>query len=182
MSYLTRTSPRRPDRLVHSRTGPIRQPAVSLPRRNAIVALDENGAPDFTALQAALPEQDTDADLLCYSTMISTFCSMTEPTCDHNRFPIAGQGLIRPARRPAAWVATSFSRNSRRNSRESTRTGRKKPGRQDTHLRPSKEIPPPRTVMWTCGWWASADPQVCSTEGSAAIVMIVSAEALNIRS
>ena len=35
-------------------------------------------------------------------------------------------------RRPAAWVATSFSRNSRRNSRESTRTGRKKPGRQDS--------------------------------------------------
>ena len=33
-------------------------------------------------------------------------------------------------RRPAAWTATSFSRNSRRNSRESTRTGRKKPGRQ----------------------------------------------------
>ncbi len=47
MSYLTRTSPRRPDRPVSSRTGPIRQPAVSLPRRNAIVALDENGAPDF---------------------------------------------------------------------------------------------------------------------------------------
>jgi hypothetical protein len=33
----------------------MRQPAVSLPRRNAIVALAENGAPDFTALQAALP-------------------------------------------------------------------------------------------------------------------------------
>jgi len=45
MSYLTRTSPRRPDRPVSSRTGPIRQPAVSLPRRNAIVALYENGAP-----------------------------------------------------------------------------------------------------------------------------------------
>src|SRR3984893_17661346 len=61
-------------------------------------------------------------------------------------------------------VATSFSRNSRRNSRESTRTGRKKPGRQDTHLWPSKEMPPPGTIMWTCGWWVSADPQVCSTE------------------
>jgi len=35
------------------------------PRRNAIVALDENGAP----------------------------ISMTEPTCDHNRFPIARQGF-----------------------------------------------------------------------------------------
>ena len=67
-------------------------------------------------------------------------------------------------RRPAAWVATSFSRNSLRNSRESTRTGRKKPGRQDTPLWPSKETPPPGTIMWTCGWWVSADPQVCSTE------------------
>jgi len=87
---------------VSSRTGPIRQPAVFIPRRNTIVAL-ENGAPDFTALQAALPEQDTDADLLCYSTMFSTFCSMTEPTCDHNRFPIAGQGL-RPTWRTMALV------------------------------------------------------------------------------
>jgi hypothetical protein len=46
MSYLTRTSPRWPDRPVGSRTGPIRQPAVSLARRNAIVALDENGQED----------------------------------------------------------------------------------------------------------------------------------------
>src|ERR1700719_4144121 len=63
---------------------------------------------------------------------------------------------------------------------------------KDTHLWPSKEMPPPGTIMWTCGWWVSADPQVCSTEvtpiraprclGSAAIVIIVSAEALNIRS
>ena len=55
----------------------------------------------------------------------------------------------------------------------------------------SKEMPPPGTIMWTCGWWVSADPQVCSTEvtpirvprclGSATIVIIVSAEALNIR-
>jgi hypothetical protein len=69
---------------------------------------------------------------------------------------------------------------------------RKKPGRQDTHLWPSKEMPPPGTIMWTCGWWVSADPQVCCTEvapiraprclGSAAIVIIVSAEALNRRS
>ena len=54
--------------------------------------------------------------------------------------------------RPAAWAATSFSRNNRRNSRESTRTGRKKPSRQAAHLWPSKEIPPPGTIMWMCGW------------------------------
>jgi hypothetical protein len=57
---------------------------------------------------------------------------------------------------------------------------------------PSNEMPPPGTIMCTCGWWVSAEPQVCSTEvmpmwaprclGSAAIVISVSAEALNRRS
>jgi hypothetical protein len=79
----------------------------------------------------------------------------------------------------------SFSRNSRRNRRESTRTGRKKPGWHDTHRLPSSEMPPPGTTMWTCGWWVSAEPQVCSTLvnpiwaprclGSAAMVISVSA-------
>jgi len=41
----------------------------------------------------------------------------------------------------------------------------RKPGRQDTHLWPSKEMPPAGTIMWTCGWWVSADPQVCITVG-----------------
>ena len=91
-----------------------------------------------------------------------------------------------------ACAAMSFSRNSRRNRRESTRTGRKKPGRQDTQRLPSNEMPPPGTIMCTCGWWVSAEPQVCRTEvmptraprclGSAAIVISVSAEALNRRS
>jgi hypothetical protein len=45
----------------------------------------------------------------------------------------------------------SFSRNSRRNRRESTRTGRKKPGRQDTQRWPSGEMPPPGTIMCTWG-------------------------------
>jgi hypothetical protein len=45
------------------------------------------------------------------------------------------------------------------------------------------------TIMWTWGWWVIADPQVCKTEripmraprclGSAAMVSMVSAEALN---
>ena len=48
-------------------------------------------------------------------------------------------------------AAASFSKNSRRNRRESTRTGRKKPGRQDTQRSPSSEMPPPGTIMWTCG-------------------------------
>src|SRR6202040_4015495 len=52
-----------------------------------------------------------------------------------------------------------------------------------------REMPPPGTIMWTCGWWVSAEPQVCKTEripmraprclGSAAMVSMVSAEALN---
>src|SRR6202022_4330832 len=54
------------------------------------------------------------------------------------------------------------------------------------------EMPPPGTIMWTCGGWVMAGPQLCSTEvmptraprclGSAAIVVRVSAETLNRRS
>ena len=44
-----------------------------------------------------------------------------------------------------------LARNSRRNSRESTRTGRKKPGRQATQRSPSGEMPPPGTTQCTCG-------------------------------
>ena len=36
------------------------------------------------------------------------------------------------------------------------RTGRKKPGRQDTQRWPSGEMPPPGTIMCTCGWWVMA--------------------------
>ena len=32
---------------------------------------------------------------------------------------------------------------------------------------PSSDIPPPGTIMWTCGWWVIADPQVWSTAVSA---------------
>ena len=42
-------------------------------------------------------------------------------------------------------------RNSRRNRRESTRTGRKKPGRQAIQRVPSGERPPPGTTQWTWG-------------------------------
>src|SRR6202035_2783317 len=48
-------------------------------------------------------------------------------------------------------AAISFSRNSRRNKRESTRTGRKKPGRHATQRSPSSAMPPPGTIIWTCG-------------------------------
>ncbi len=41
--------------------------------------------------------------------------------------------------------------NSRRNRRESTRTGRKKPGRDATQRLPSSEMPPPGTIIWACG-------------------------------
>ena len=77
----------------------------------------------------------------------------------------------------------------RRKRRESTRTGRKKPGRQEIQLLPSGEIPPPGTIMWMWGWWVMAEPQVWSTAvmpilaprclGSAAMVSMVSALALN---
>jgi hypothetical protein len=31
-------------------------------------------------------------------------------------------------------------------------------------LQPSAEMPPPGTIMCTCGWWVMAEPHVCSTE------------------
>ena len=67
------------------------------------------------------------------------------------------------ASRPAAWAAARPSSMSRRNRRESTRTGRRKPGRQRIQLAPSRAMPPPGTIMWMCGWWVIAEPQVCST-------------------
>ena len=93
--------------------------------------------------------------------------------------------------RPACRAA-SPSRKRRRNRRDSTRTGRKKPGLQAIQRDPSGDRPPPGTMTWTCGWWVSAEPQVCSTAvrpmraprcfGSAAMVVSVSAAALNRRS
>ena len=35
---------------------------------------------------------------------------------------------------------------------ESTRTGKRNPGLQRTQRVPSSDIPPPGTIMWTCGW------------------------------
>src|SRR6516162_8468641 len=75
---------------------------------------------------------------------------------------------------------------------ESTGTARRKRGRQAIQCWPSNETPPPGTMIWTCGWWVSADPQVCSTAvspmraprclGSAAMVIRVSAATLSNRS
>ena len=50
---------------------------------------------------------------------------------------------------PASNAAVRPSRNKRRNRRESTRTGRKKPGRHCTHRALSGEMPPPGTMQWT---------------------------------
>ncbi len=58
-------------------------------------------------------------------------------------------------------------------------------------LAPSSEIPPPGTIMWTCGWCVMAEPQLWSTAvmailaprcfGSAAMASVASALALNKR-
>jgi len=66
-------------------------------------------------------------------------------------------------RQPACRVGIdkrSQVRKSRRNRRESTRTGRRKLGLQRTQRAPSSDIPPPGTIMWTCGWWVIAEPQL----------------------
>src|ERR1700687_217628 len=52
---------------------------------------------------------------------------------------------------PRRCSAASSSRKRRRNSRESTRTGRKKPGRHATQRSPSGDSPPPGTMPCTCG-------------------------------
>jgi hypothetical protein len=80
----------------------------------------------------------------------------------------------------------------RRNSFDSTNTGRKKVGLPAIQCSPSAASPPPGTIMCTCGWWVMAEPQLCNTDvmpmraprcfGSAAMVSIVSDEALNSRS
>src|SRR5262252_4493457 len=56
-----------------------------------------------------------------------------------------------PKNASCLWAAASRCRNRRRKRRESTRTGRKKPGRQETQREPSSEMPPPGTIMCTCG-------------------------------
>ncbi len=96
------------------------------------------------------------------------------------------------ASRPVAWASASAARKSRRNRRESTRTGRRNPGLQRTQRVPSSDIPPPGTIIWMCGWWVIAEPQLWSTAvapmraprwlGSAAIVSSVSAAVRNKRS
>jgi hypothetical protein len=67
------------------------------------------------------------------------------------------------------------------------RTGKRKPGLQATQRVSSSDIPPPGTIMWRCGWWVIAEPQLWSMAvkpmraprcfGSAAIVSSVSAAA-----
>src|SRR5712692_6557166 len=73
--------------------------------------------------------------------------------------------LPKNCKAPAPCAAASFSRTSLRNRRESTRTGRKKPGRQAIQRSPSREMPPPGTIMWTCGWWVSAEASTSSAPG-----------------
>src|ERR1700720_3593065 len=87
---------------------------------------------------------------------------------------------------------TELVQNNPRNNSESTGTARKKRGRHETQLLPSSENPPPGTIMCTCGWWVIAEPQLWRTDrkpiraprclGSAAMVSMVSDEALNSRS
>ena len=72
----------------------------------------------------------------------------------------AGEGIrlcqaseIAEEAQPALVIAArSSSRKSRRNRRDSTRTGRKNPGRQAIQRVPSGETPPPGTMQCRWGW------------------------------
>src|ERR1700693_3696073 len=78
-------------------------------------------------------------------------------------------GWARPARSPkkrslpASKASRRPCRNNRGTRRESTRTGRKNPGRQAIQRVPSSEGPPPGTTQWMCGWCCKVCPQVWST-------------------
>jgi hypothetical protein len=61
---------------------------------------------------------------------------------------------------PASNNASRRVRNSRRNNAPSTRTGSRKAGRDEIQRVPSSAMPPPGTIMCTCGWCVSADPRV----------------------
>ena len=67
-------------------------------------------------------------------------------------YPVAQAVEVTKEGQPARGVSLgSPVRKSRRNRRDNTRTGNRKPGRQGTQRVPSSEIPPPGTIMWTCG-------------------------------
>lgn len=59
------------------------------------------------------------------------------------------------ASRPASCSATRRVRNRRRNSLPNTLTGSRNAGRDDIQRLSSSAMPPPGTIMCTCGWWVS---------------------------
>src|SRR5262249_10383219 len=90
---------------------------------------------------------------------------------------------------PESKASSRYVKNKRRNRRESTRTGKKKRGRQEIHPGPSREIPPPGTTQWRGGvknqvrppLWSTAKKPISAPRrfGSAAMVVKVSATARN---
>ena len=107
--------------------------------------------------------------------------------------PIAQAVEIAEERQPARRVGVGEA-----GQEEPAEQAREHPHRQQeagpagTQRVPSSEIPPPGTIMWMCGWWVIAEPQLWSTAvapmraprclGSAAMVSSVSAAARNSRS
>ena len=92
---------------------------------------------------------------------ITQFFFLTGARCRRNARRSARCTMLpKKARLPDAWSAISRVRNSRRNSAPSTRTGRRNAGRDDIQRSPPGAMPPPGTIIWTCGWWVIAEPQV----------------------
>ena len=56
------------------------------------------------------------------------------------------------------WLSPSEQPTKHAHRQEEARAGGTPP------LWPSKEMPPPGTIVQTRGWWVSADPHVCGTE------------------
>ena len=96
------------------------------------------------------------------------------------RFVRVVRGCRRRSSRPASWSCDQSGEEQAAEQRRQHAHRQEEAGRQAIQRCPSSEMPPPGTIMWTCGWWVSAEPQVCSTAvmpiraprclGSAAIV------------
>src|SRR6202048_678364 len=123
-----------------------------------------------------------------------------KPGLSHERCEGRGEGLaatqaldLAEARHPARRVGIGEPSPEEPPEQAGEHPHRQKEGGLAVHQRvPSSDIPPPGTIIWACGWWVIAEPQVWSTAvapmraprclGSAAIVSSVSAAVRNKRS
>src|SRR6516162_2991684 len=91
-----------------------------------------------------------------------------KPVLPHERCEVRGEGFaatqtldLAEEREPARRVGVG----ERRQEEPPEQAGQdpdwqEEAGLQRTQRIPSRDIPPPGTIIWTCGWWVIAEPQV----------------------